>query len=71
MFDRLKQRVTDLQSGMCCFCGETIRNEQPQDIVLTCSDGSSQHLTAHGECLRAKLHPDVPYLTPKETQDDP
>ena len=69
MFDRLKTIVADLQTGMCCFCGETILNEQPQDIVLPCADGSSQNLIAHGSCLQARLHSDVPYLTPAEMQD--
>jgi hypothetical protein len=70
MLGRLKSLTSDMTTGMCCFCGESIRGEPHQDIVLPCSDGSTQHLIAHGNCLLAKLHPDVPYLTPKETQDD-
>lgn len=70
MSGRLGSIVSDLSSGVCCFCGETIRGELPQDIVLPCADSSTQHLLAHGHCLRAKLHSDIPYLTPSEVQDD-
>ncbi len=70
MLDRLKSLVTDLRSEVCCFCGDVIRGEPHQDIVLPYADGSTQHLIAHGDCLRAKLHSDFSYLTPKELQDD-
>jgi len=70
MLGRLKALISDLTTGMCCFCGETIRGEPHQDIVLPYADGSTQHFISHGKCLRARLHPDCPYLTPKEVQDD-
>lgn len=70
MFSQLKLLITDLQNGVCCFCGEVIRTEPHQDLVLPVSDGGTQHFVAHGDCLRAKLHPSFPYLMPKEIQDD-
>ena len=70
MVSRIRSLISDLTSATCCFCGESIRGETPQDIVLPYADGSSQHLLAHGRCLSEKLHPDIPYLTPAEMQDD-
>ena len=70
MFEKLKSLIPDLSGGVCCFCGEAIRGERHQDIVLPFPDGSTQHFVAHGSCLRARLHPDVPYLTPAEMQGD-
>jgi hypothetical protein len=70
MIGRPGSIVSDLSNGICCFCGETIRGELAQDIELPYHDGSVQHLLAHGECLRSKLHTDIPYLTPQELQDD-
>ena len=71
MLKKLKLLFSDLRTGgACCVCGETIQVEQLQDIVLPFSDGSTQHFVAHGRCLRERLHPDAPYLTPEELQDE-
>nr|CEN54945.1 putative integron gene cassette protein [uncultured bacterium] len=66
IFRRLKTLVSDLSSVQCCFCGEPVRGEPPLEIHLALPGDSSQHMCAHGECFRAKLHPSVPFLTPAE-----
>ena len=70
MLNGLKTLFDDLSKSTCCFCGDAILDNAAQDISLTFADGSTQHLHAHGDCLRTRLHQDVPYLTPKELQDD-
>lgn len=71
MFGKLKTLTSDLKGeAACCFCSEAIQGEQPQEIVLLLSKGATQNLFAHGNCLREKLHPEVPYLTPAEMGDE-
>jgi hypothetical protein len=70
MLGKLKSMFGDLSTSVCCFCGHAIAGELQQDVVLPQADGAVQHLAAHGSCLQSRLHPDVPYLTPKELEDD-
>ena len=69
IFRRLKTLVSDLSGVQCCFCGEAVCGEPALEIYLALPGGASQHMCAHGECFRVKLHPSVPFLTPAEHLD--
>jgi hypothetical protein len=53
---------------MCCFCGLTIDGNL-QHILLPLEAEAWQSLTAHGDCLKARLDSSVPYLTPDEAAE--
>jgi hypothetical protein len=62
----IKTKQRSALGTQCCFCGQPIIGEQPLIMHLELPQQASQSLWAHGECMRSKLHPSVPFLTPKE-----
>jgi hypothetical protein len=44
----------------CCFCGASIAEGTLRILVLEVSDGGSQELPCHEQCLRRAVHPSVP-----------
>jgi hypothetical protein len=46
----------------CCFCGNTIVQRAMDPVVLSLElpDDGLQQLYSHLDCLRERLHPNVP-----------
>lgn len=59
------------EDRQCCFCGERVHAtlQEPVEIAVAFNDGSSQVLWAHIDCMGARLHTSVPWLS-REDRDE-
>lgn len=53
--------MKNLQSVMCCFCGESLAHKDSVEITISMSNSEeAQGLFSHGKCLKKVLHKEVP-----------
>lgn len=53
--------MKNLQSVMCCFCGESLVHKDSVEITISMSNSEeSQGLFSHGKCLKIVLYKGVP-----------
>jgi hypothetical protein len=56
---------------VCCFCAEPIAHtrHEPIELAVYFRDESTQGLCAHIDCLGARLHPSMPFLSLNDRVD--
>ena len=59
------------EAKQCCFCGKRITetSQEPIQIMMAFADDSSQAMWSHIDCLGARLHRSVPWLSLKEREE--
>lgn len=64
--------MKNLQSVMCCFCGESLAHKDSVEITISMSNSEeSQDLFSNRKCLKEVLYKEVPIGIGVDNENEP